>query len=395
MTRQRATGQDPVGGDINDFERELNELALAGEGWLAVLRRLSKRTGLTCRLMGVHGAVLAATDGGDEPMTPAAVARVFAEFEPVQVTCGDGWTARALAVKAGQRRVGLLLMAEPIDHGSLPFLRAASTAVAIEAVRRDAVASARAESASRLIDELRYGPLRNPDDVTRTAARFSLHLERAHAAAVFSYDGPHQRTWSTAISWLEMPARQEGSLGWAVLSGDIARELTRIRTRLQGMVGDAPVLAAAGPVVVGAAETARSFRDAETVLGLLRRRPDQRELLHSTLGFAQLLLTVPADRLDAFVHEQLGPLLHREDLLRTLDAWLSTSGSRASVATRLHLHRNSVGYRVGVIRDLLGVDPLDPAVLPQLQAALTARELLLVFRELADTGSDAETPPRA
>jgi DNA-binding PucR family transcriptional regulator len=46
------------------------------------------------------------------------------------------------------------------------------------------------------------------------------------------------------------------------------------------------------------------------------------------------------------------------------------------VSQRLHLHRNSVGYRVGLIKRLLGVDPLDPDTAVVLRAALTARELL-------------------
>ncbi|PZG50706.1 PucR family transcriptional regulator [Spongiactinospora gelatinilytica] len=368
--------------DIETFATELNELALGGEGWKAVLARVAERTGRAARLMGVHGGVFAATDGGDAMMSPAEVAKVFAEREPVTVTLEDGWPARALAVWAGQRRVGLLLLAEPVDDGLLALLKASSTAVAIEAVRRDAAATATAETASRLIDELRFGALRGTDELTRTAARFGLRLSEPHAAVVFDYGGPNRRTWSTALSWLEMPVRQEDTRGWTVLGGgDLAREITRIRVRLQGMVGDGTVLAATGPVVNDPRETARSFRDAEVVLGLLRRRTGETELLHSALGLAQLLLAVPPDRLRAFVNQQLGPILDRPELILTLDAWLATRGSRANVAEQLHLHRNSVGYRVGQLRQLLGTDPLDPEAAHRLRTALTARELLDVFSQ--------------
>lgn len=145
------------------------------------------------------------------------------------------------------------------------------------------------------------------------------------------------------------------------------------------MVGDGTVLAATGPTVTDPRETARSFRDAEIVLGLLRRRPGETELLHSDLGLAQLLLAVPPEHLRAFVEQQLGPILDRPELILTLDAWLATRGSRATVAELLHLHRNSVGYRVGQLRQLLGADPLDPETSHRLRAALTARDLLDVF----------------
>jgi DNA-binding PucR family transcriptional regulator len=42
----------------------------------------------------------------------------------------------------------------------------------------------------------------------------------------------------------------------------------------------------------------------------------------------------------------------------------------------LHIHRNSVGYRIGRIRDLLGADPFDPWTALQLRAALEARDIL-------------------
>ncbi|WP_329018328.1 PucR family transcriptional regulator [Streptomyces sp. NBC_00690] len=366
------------------FERKLNNLALSGDGWLVVLRAIAQQTGRPARLVGVHGGVLAATDDGTTAMTPVSVAQVFAQDGCVTITCEPGWHGTARAVRAGERRVGLLLLGGAEGQANQDddlILRAASTAIAIEAIRRDAVAAASTETAGRLIDELRFGALRNHAEVLRTAARFGLRLDRPHAAVVFAYGGPNQRTWSTALSWLEMPVRQDGQFGLAVLEGDIDREISRIRVRLQGMVGEEMVLAAAGPVVSDVRETSRSFRDAETVLGLLRRRPGEVELKFSSLGLAQLLFGVSPERLQAFVEQHLGPILEREEWVNTLSAWLATKGSRAAVAELLHLHRNSVGYRVGQIRELLDANPLDPEVTLRLQAALTARELLSVLGE--------------
>jgi len=291
--------------------------------------------------------------------------------------------------------VGLLALEEPLDDDELGMLLAARVPVCIEAVRRDAEAATRAESASRLIDEVRFGLLRDPEEVVRAAERFGLALDRPHAAAVFAYDGANQRTWATALSWIETPVRQEGRLGWTVVFGG-PQELTRIRTRLQGMVGDdAPVLAATGSVVEDVEETARSFFEAEATLALLRRRPRAVELRFSTLGVPGLLLSVPRDRLRAFVGDQLGPILGREDLLETLAAWLETNGSRAAVAHKLDIHRNSVGYRMGKIRQLLECDPVDARTALQVQAALVARELLSILDELHERQRGEPVNPRA
>jgi DNA-binding PucR family transcriptional regulator len=109
---------------------------------------------------------------------------------------------------------------------------------------------------------------------------------------------------------------------------------------------------------------------------VLLHRQDEVELPFQRAGLAQVLLAVPTDRLRSFVDQHLGPIAGRRDLLSTLECWLATSGSRQAVSERLHLHRNSVGYRVGLIKQLLGVDPLEPQAAAVLRTALAARELL-------------------
>lgn len=362
---------------------ELADLALSGRGWQELLARLREATGRDARLLGVHGQVMAsAPDGARGAVDPGTVAHLGDIGEPAPLECSDGWRGTAVALRAGRRHVGLLALEGPPDERCTAMLLDARVPVCIVAVRRDVEAAARAESGSRLIDEVRYGPLRDPDQVLRAAERFGLALDLPHAAAVFAYDGGNQQTWATALSWIEMPVRHADGAGWTVLVGDTDAELTRIRTRLQGMVGgDADVLAASGSVVTEVGETSRSFFEAEAALALLRRRPTMVELRFSGLGLAGLLLSVHRDRLRAFVNRELRPILERDDLILTLTAWLEANGSRAAVAHRLGIHRNSVGYRMGRIRELLGFDPLDAREVLRIHAAIVAREVLIVLDE--------------
>jgi len=46
----------------------------------------------------------------------------------------------------------------------------------------------------------------------------------------------------------------------------------------------------------------------------------------------------------------------RERLLETLRSWLAHQGDRTSVAAELSIHPQTVRYRVGLLKDLLGDD---------------------------------------
>jgi purine catabolism regulator len=88
-----------------------------------------------------------------------------------------------------------------------------------------------------------------------------------------------------------------------------------------------------------------------------------------------------APELDAFVDEQLGPLLapgsarHRA-LLETLEAYLAAGGRKAQAARALHLERQSLYLRLHRIEELLGVSLDDEDAVLGLHLAVRA----LAFR---------------
>ncbi|MGW0802323.1 PucR family transcriptional regulator [Nonomuraea sp. NPDC002799] len=71
----------------------------------------------------------------------------------------------------------------------------------------------------------------------------------------------------------------------------------------------------------------------------------------------------------------LDPLLDNPDLLRTLTAYLETGLDRRRTAELLHVHPNTVDYRLRRAAGLTGLDPMDPAHLQRIGAALAARRL--------------------
>ena len=77
---------------------------------------------------------------------------------------------------------------------------------------------------------------------------------------------------------------------------------------------------------------------------------------------------------------ELAPLRstpRREDhLLETVEVYFACNGNISKAAQRLHLHRNSLLYRLHHIRDLLGHDLENPELRLALQLALKGRRVL-------------------
>lgn len=87
------------------------------------------------------------------------------------------------------------------------------------------------------------------------------------------------------------------------------------------------------------------------------------------------------DEARALVDRVLEPLRrydaeHQSDLVTTLDAFLRNRRSWQTTAEALHVHRQTVLYRVKRIAQLTGLDPADTEALVELWTALRAAELL-------------------
>jgi DNA-binding PucR family transcriptional regulator len=143
---------------------------------------------------------------------------------------------------------------------------------------------------------------------------------------------------------------------------DVAAELRQAARDLEpGLVGSELALGVSGIVVAtelgGAVEEARYARK----LAAGRTDPvcvvDHGELATHVL----LLASVPDDVRTMFRVRLLDPLrsydeVHRADLIRTLETFLQCNGSWTKCAEQMHLHVNSVRYRIQRIEELTGRD---------------------------------------
>jgi DNA-binding PucR family transcriptional regulator len=95
--------------------------------------------------------------------------------------------------------------------------------------------------------------------------------------------------------------------------------------------------------------------------------------------------------LQRFARSRLGPLLRvrnpqRRELLRTLRAYFESGMSASRSAAALHVHVNTVYYRLERLRGLLGPGFVEPLRALDLQIALLAQRL---------SGEDLEEPSEA
>ncbi len=132
--------------------------------------------------------------------------------------------------------------------------------------------------------------------------------------------------------------------------------------RMRDLFGDAVVTIGIGGACREPAEIARSYGQARRTIDALARLGRQGEVVaFEELGIHRLLLQVP-DLLElrAFATEVLGPLSAADrqrgtEFLATLSCYFRENGSPQRTAQSLHVHPNTVTYRLRRIRAITGL----------------------------------------
>jgi hypothetical protein len=273
------------------------------------------------------------------------------------------------AVAAGAPAPEVALLAESV-FWLVDSLSAASTRGYIEEQTHTA---AQRERAHAELAELLLSGRADRGAVDAAAGRARWPIPAAIAVVLFDDDGP-----------------TVDALGVALRHG--VQSLTFHRRALRGLL----VAAATGSA--GRADLERAFRGTGAVVGPVV----QPGALPGTLELVEVALRLrrsgvldgdpvfAADHLDAvIVHRDphllaelrrgvLAPLdtlpaEARERMEQTLVSWLQQVGDRSAMAAELHVHPQTVRYRLGQLRKLLGSDLDDPSVRRKLMLALCWR----------------------
>jgi hypothetical protein len=153
-------------------------------------------------------------------------------------------------------------------------------------------------------------------------------------------------------------------------ANDLIDRLPRLVIGIQTVIGGEVIAGAAGCAAFD--DVARAARQARDVLGLARRlgRPPGVYVLSDVL--LEYQLTRDSDALPMLAG-LLDPLDANVDLVRTLETYFAHDLDRRTTAGLLHVHPNTLDYRLRRIAQLTGLDPARPSGQQLLAAALTAR----------------------
>jgi hypothetical protein len=326
---------------------------------------------------GVHVALdgfLDLVEGGDETRLPGR--DVYVRFGQAEARNGRSLDALLTAYRAGAR-VAWRGFAEAghaggVDPRALYTLAEAIFAYIDEISGASAEGHAREQSAAareqqerrrRLVEALLREPQPPAAELTQLALTAGWELPERIAALAFDGDAPERV--DARLAAFALVARIEG-VGWALVPDPFAPGRRAELERALGAVG-----AAIGPEVAPA-EAARSARRARLALGLAGGA-----LIVSDDHLLDLILAQEEELTEDLAVRRLAPLddlppATRERLLETLGAWLDAHGEARPAAEALHVHVQTVRYRLGQLRDLFGDALDDPRARLELALALRA-----------------------
>jgi purine catabolism regulator len=184
-------------------------------------------------------------------------------------------------------------------------------------------------------------------------------------------------------------SRREGSVLFMLPPIGAARPRETLDQLRERLAGDFPsVVIAFGNQVSALNEWRRALEEAEQALVLGRQLfGGARVLAFSDLGVYRLLVRLrETPELWAFYRETLAKLAEYDkrqhaDLIKTLEAYFNHLGNLRATSEALHVHRNTLLYRLERIKDISGMDLDNAEEHFALWLALRAHRVLSTLEE--------------
>jgi purine catabolism regulator len=408
--------------------RQLMELAIAGEPLSALATELSELSGRAVTFEGRDGRLLAfhpASSGLDtkaiealltETRGPAfnwlRMVAASSSAEPPYATYASrsGWSRVVSPVSSRDGLLGSVSIFAPEGKDQAEdgvYASRGAAACAVTMTREQAAAGARREIELNVLDEILDGALRSEVSLLQQIRRLGHDLDRTHCTIIARVDaaqGSPARArdgrWSALEEGLSRAARAlDARILWRVrntsaeivwpVSDDaelenVVRELRDGLNASLAISGSSELVSMGVGRIRGGLEGIRqSHQDARQALMIGRRLNGPGHVtLFEKLGVYRLIYAAEQlPELRTFQEEALGSLIaydqaHGAELIRTLEAFFAANCSPKEAASLLHVHRNTVLYRLERIAEITGLDLNSSDVRLRLHMALHVRMAL-------------------
>ncbi len=244
-----------------------------------------------------------------------------------------------------------------------------AAAVSREIARRQVPA----EQQRRLTAFLRHlltDPVADDEAELQTALEYGLRLERPHRVIRMETEAPSGAR--LAAGHLAEICRQQGLMTWTAFSDErpmllleeAERDGTqRLERALAAFADGHPtgLRCGVGQPYSGPEGIRLAEESARAALACARAQ-GRAFVTDDPAGLLRLMQPGCGQQPTAYVRQQLGALLEqrhprRQELLETLESWFRCQGNQREMARTMHLHYNTVSYRLEQLWRLLGGEP--------------------------------------
>lgn len=408
----------------SDLQRELTQIELDGGGLPAIAERLYAFVQQPIIFLQEEGQV--AAHAGLETLSERRRERLFGSLP--NLTTLRSWAALQASenlsetagllklsdttensaygqvvvapIVAAERVRGYCLILRP-SQNRYPQLTAVETmavlqgagAAALEWSRKNAVDVAQERMRAAFLDELLASEIADEEAWIQRGSSLGYDLSSPHAAWVLQAE--RVPDWPTPLTQfieesreaIPFSQRNEGAvLFWPTDTPKSARSLKSVALDFaEDLLADFPqakVLIGIGRPATRPSEWLRSLQQARESWRMGKSWQAAPVTYFGDLGLYQLLTALGENpEASRFFRKTLKPLIDHDDnrnaeLVETLDAFFACHGNLSQTAARLHIHRNTLTYRLERIANITRLDLDDPDARFSLQLALKLRPVL-------------------
>ncbi len=368
---------------------ELTQQVATLGGVEAIIRLTAERTGAAVGFFNAEG-VLRLQRG------PHHLRAALASLHPPVPAARQLADVQIRAFPIGQPLLGLgsvVIAAYTLDRWDELAATQAAAALALELAKQQAVQQAEARVRGDVLRTILSGTLADPASLHQQAAELGYDLQQPHVALVIA--SADRRTEIARIhEWLRRLLLRQQLAAPMLARDDLIvcfcpsdETQTQPYTLLQRLAEQTPISAGLSTIAATAAQWPRAYDEAEQALWLGQQLFGPGAFTAwGDLGVYRLLLELRGSaELRGFYHQTLGALAEHDrnnggELIRTLEGYFNALGNLHQAADALHIHRNTLIYRLRRITEISGLSLKRAEDVLALQIGLKIHRILMMKR---------------